>query len=270
MSEPLLTRRSERLRRLGALQHDARERRALGRFVVEGPIVVGAALAAGARIEALYLEPDGPQAGELSDLADAAGVAVWWVADGELGRVLHSTTPRPVAAVAAMPDPVELDELITQAGELLVVLAGVGDPGNAGTLLRTAEAAGAGAVIFCDDGVDPYHPKTVRASAGAVFEVAVVRRRSLGEVLEQLGRLGVRRLATSARSGTSYHDADLTGPLALILGNEAHGLGPLPAPELIDAEVCIPMVGRAESLNVAMAGAVLCFESLRQRRTVSS
>jgi TrmH family RNA methyltransferase len=151
------------------------------------------------------------------------------------------------------------------AGPLSLVLVDVADPGNAGTLLRAGEASGAAAVLFCGASVDPCNPKCVRASAGALFHLPVASGGEAVAVLERLGGAGVRRLATVVRDGTPYDEVDLTGPVALVLGSEAHGL-PAGLEALVDERCTIPMVGRSESLNVAMAGAVLAFEALRQRR----
>jgi TrmH family RNA methyltransferase len=153
-----------------------------------------------------------------------------------------------------------------QDASLLVVCVDLRDPGNAGTVLRSAEAAGAGGVICADGTVDPFNPKTVRASAGSLFHVPVVRGGDALEVLDQVGRWGLQRLATVPRHGAAYTATDLTRPTAFVLGNEANGL-PAGLEAGIDAEVTIPMAGRSESLNVGMAAAVLCFEALRQRST---
>jgi TrmH family RNA methyltransferase len=141
----------------------------------------------------------------------------------------------------------------------------VRDPGNAGTVLRSAEAGGADGVIFCDGSVDVYNPKTVRASAGALFHVPVVAGGDVVEVLERLGGWGMRRLAAIVHNGLDYTEADLTTAAALVLGNEAAGV-PGGLEPWIDEPISIPMSGRADSLNVGMAAAVLCFEAARQRR----
>jgi TrmH family RNA methyltransferase len=145
------------------------------------------------------------------------------------------------------------------------VLCGVSDPGNAGTLLRIAEAAGLGAVLFSDGSVDPYSPKCVRASAGSIFHVPVVSGGSAVQVLEAIGGRGGPRLGTDQHRGQPYDEVDLCGPFALVLGNEANGIPP-DAAECVDEWVHIPMAGAVESLNVAMAGSVICFEAARQRR----
>ena len=142
----------------------------------------------------------------------------------------------------------------------------VRDPGNLGTVLRSAEASGVGGIICCDGSVDVYNPKCVRASAGSLFHTRVVARGDPVTVLGTLGDWGLRRLGTRPEGGEPYHRVDLRGPTALVLGNEANGL-PAPAAAALDGWVSIPMAGRSESLNVGMAAAVLCFEAARQRRS---
>jgi TrmH family RNA methyltransferase len=184
-----------------------------------------------------------------------------------LAKAVDTTTPQPVAAVAARPEvALEVALAAAAAGPLVLVLVDVADPGNAGTLLRAAEASGAAAVLFCGGSVDPCNPKCVRASAGALFHLPVSVGGDAVAVLEGLGKVGVQRAATVVRAGTPHHQADLTGPIALVLGSEAHGL-PASLDALVDLRCTIPMAGRSESLNVAMAGSVLCFEALRQRES---
>jgi TrmH family RNA methyltransferase len=181
-----------------------------------------------------------------------------------LARVVDTVTPRAVAAVARFDD-VAAAEAARAAGPLALVLVGVADPGNAGTLLRSAEAAGAGAVLFCDGSVDPYGPKCVRSSAGSVFRLAVARDLAAAEALAAVKDAGARTVATVARGAQPYDAVDLVRPVALVLGSEAHGL-PAGLAAAVDTAVTIPMQGSTESLNVGMAGTILCFESLRQRR----
>jgi TrmH family RNA methyltransferase len=183
------------------------------------------------------------------------------LAPGVIERVADTTTPQPVMAVAGAVD-VPIASL-AQAS-LVLVCVDVRDPGNLGTVLRSAEAAGAGGVACCDGSVDVYNPKCVRASAGALFHVPVVAGGDPLEVLATLESYGLRRLGTQPAGGTPYHRTDLGRPTALVLGNEAWGL-PDEVSGLLDEEVTIPMAGRLESLNVGMAAAVLCFEAARQR-----
>jgi TrmH family RNA methyltransferase len=150
------------------------------------------------------------------------------------------------------------------AATFIVVCVDVRDPGNAGAVIRSADAAGADGVICCAGTVDPFNPKTVRASAGSVLHLPVVTGGEPEEVLDSVRGWGMRALAAVAHEGTPYAEVDYAGPLALVLGNEAAGLPDGLAPRL-DGTVTIPMAGRAESLNVSMAAAVLCFEVRRAR-----
>ena len=251
----------QRLRRLSRRRSSRSDE---GAFVIDGPLLVADALDAGLALDELVAEPDAPAG--LVERAEAAGVPVRRVAPGTLARATDTTTPQPAAAVARLGDrPLGEVAGVAAAGPLALVLVGVGDPGNAGTLLRSAEAAGARAVLFCDGSVDPYGPKTVRSSAGSVFRLAVARDVPAADALAALRDRGVTTVATVARGAGAYDREDLAGPVAVVLGSEAHGL-PAGIVERVDRSVTIPMAGRTESLNVAMAGTVLCFESLRQRR----
>jgi RNA methyltransferase, TrmH family len=249
----------KRLRRLSGRRS---ARSAECAFVIDGPTLVHDALDAGVRLDEVVAQAQCPA--ELLARAAEAGATVRSVDDGVLAKVTDTVTPQPVAAIARFAD-VPPGSAAAEAGPMALVLVGVRDPGNAGTLLRSAEAAGAGAVLFCDGSVDPYGPKCVRASAGSVFRIAVTRSVDAGEALACLASAGLGTLATVARGARSYDQVDLADPVALVLGNEAHGL-PGDIAARVERAVSIPMVGRAESLNVGMAGTILCFESLRQRR----
>ena len=252
----------QRLRRLSRRRAARLEEAA---FVVEGPLLVAEALRAGLAVDEV-LVASGGDFHALEQLARQRGATVRPVVADVLAKSVDATTPPGVAAVVARPD-LDLDGAVgaAVAGPLALVLVDVADPGNAGTLLRAAEASGASAVLFCGASVDPCNPKCVRASAGALFHLPVASGGEAVAVLERLGAAGVRRMATDVRDGTPYDRADLTGPVALVLGSEAHGL-PEGLDGSVDERLTIPMAGRSESLNVAMAGAVLCFEALRQRR----
>lgn len=245
--------------------------------MVEGAKLLGEALDAGVGVESVYLDPSGGAAHEpLVARCLDAGLRVYDLEPGVLARVADTVTPQPILAVVPMLD-VTLDEALAGAGgptlgrpsALIVALVDLRDPGNAGSVLRSADAAGVDAAVFCDGSVDLYNPKTVRASAGALFHVPVVVGEPAGEALGALGRAGLRRLATVARGGDDYTAVDLGRPTALVLGNEANGL-PAGLDPFLDGAVTIPMAGRAESLNVGIAAAVLCFEAARQRRQIAS
>lgn len=251
----------QRLRRL-ASRRSAREAERV--FVAEGTKVLGEALASGAAVEAVFVAPEGRDEPLLAE-AYQRGVRIHDLAPGVLERVAGTVTPQPLLGIVGYVD-VALQELRSRVDTgFMVVCVDVRDPANAGTVLRSAEAAGASGVVFCHGTVDVYNPKTVRASAGSVFHVPVVAGGSPVEVLDEVAGWGVRRLATLARSGAAYDTVDLRSPVAIVVGNEANGL-PAEIEGHIDETVTIPMVGRSESLNVGMATAVLCFEAARQRR----
>lgn len=254
--------RDGRVRRVRRLLQKRTARRSEGAFVVEGVNVLDAALDAGADLEALYAAPEADEACPgLLDRAAERGILIHRLAPGVLERVADTVTPQPVLAVARRRSP-ELRELA--AADLVVVGVDVRDPGNAGTLVRSAEAAGAQGVVFCRGSVDVTNPKTVRASAGALFHVPVVEGGDPQEVLGVLGDLGLVRIGTSARGGERPDRIDLTRPVALVFGNEAWGL-PTPVAAGLDGMVSIPMPGRAESLNLGMAASILLYEARRQR-----
>jgi TrmH family RNA methyltransferase len=255
----------QRLRRLSGRRSARLEE---GAFVIDGPVLLREALTAGVAVQEVFATDQADES--VVALAEHAGAEIRRVAPDVLAKAVDTVTPNGMAAIARRVE-VSLDDALVQGagGPLVLVLVDVADPGNAGTLLRAAEAAGASAVLFCGTSVDPSNAKCVRASAGALFHLPVAVEARAVDVLERLGAAGVRRVATVVEGGEPYDSADLTGPLAIVLGSEAHGL---PAAVLahVDEPVSIPMAGRADSLNVAMAGSVLCFEALRQRRAAGA
>ena len=262
----LIGARHPSIRRLRRLSRRRSSRSDEGLFVLDGPVLVAEALDAGVTVDEVVAEPGAPA--DLLARAAGAGATVRSAPPGTLAGATDTTTPQPVAAVARLAD-ASVDEALAAAGPLALLLVGVADPGNAGTLLRSAEAAGAGAILFTDGAVDPYGPKCVRSSAGSLFRLAVVRSAGAAEVLAACHRAGARTFATVAHGPAPAYDAvDLSGAAGtavVVLGAEAHGL-PAEVAAAVDTAVTIPMAGRTESLNVAMAGTVVCFEALRQRR----
>jgi len=220
-----------------------RERTEAGKFVIDGPRLLIEALAADLEIVDVFVTP---VIDLWADLGVSVDAPVWTMDEGVLSKVGSVVTPQGVMATARIPDPAPLAN-----GDFVVELAGVADPGNAGTIVRSAVAAGAQAVVFGAGSVDPWNPKTVRASAGALFRIPLAVESPVGE-----------RIGADPRQGDPCDQVDLTGPLTLVVGNEAHGLEQAAA---IDRWVSIPMAASVESLNVASASAVLCFEVARQR-----
>ena len=181
------------------------------------------------------------------------------VNDAVMGDLAQTVTPQGLLAVCGFVD-VPLESAITARSRLVAILANVRDPGNAGTVLRTADAAGAGAVIFADASVDPYNSKCVRASAGSIFHLPVTVNVKLTDVIQRARENGLTVLAADGTAGTTLDQADLSEPTAWLFGNEAWGL-PKELRDQADGVVAVPIYGKAESLNLATAAAVCLYAS---------
>jgi TrmH family RNA methyltransferase len=240
-------------------------------FLAEGPQAVREALADGGVMTELFVTSQGrSRHPELAAQATRQGVPVHEVSGEVMTELAQTITPQGLLGVCRFVDR-PLAELISAAPRLVVVLANVRDPGNAGTVLRTADAAGAAGVVFAAASVDPYNSKCVRASAGSLFHLPVVAGPDLAAALAALRAAGLQVLAADG-SATSTLDApggpDLTRPTAWLFGNEAWGL-PDSLLELADDVVAVPIYGRAESLNLAAAAAVCLYASARHHRAIT-
>ncbi len=241
-------------------------RHAEGRFVVEGPQAVREALP---ELVELYADPDG--AARYPDLLAGAGCGVTYVSAPVMAAMAGTVTPQGLLGVAPLRD-VPLELALADRPSLVVVLDRVADPGNAGTVLRSADAAGAGAVVLTEGSTDPHGGKCVRASAGSLWHLPVVYGVPLAASVEVLREAGLSVLATSGARSPATDDLDelldaglLAEPTAWLFGNEAAGLSEQ-ALGLADRRVSITLSGRAESLNLATAAAVCLFASARARR----
>jgi len=208
---------------------------------------------------------------ELLRTAAAVGTRVTLVTDRVADSLSDTVTPQGVVAVVRGDD-TDLAEVLTRGPRLLAVLVDVSDPGNAGTVIRTSDAVGADAVVLAGDSVDPYNPKCVRASAGSLFHLPVVRS-DTGAAASDLRAAGVRTLATTLDADADDLDSVdvqrlLAGPVAWLFGNEAHGL-PDSVAAMADARVRIPIRGAAESLNLAAAAAICLYATSRSQRAES-
>ncbi len=244
------------------------ERRDAGLFLAEGPQPVREALRGGHATEVFVSAAAAERHPELLATAAEAGVLVRLTADEAVASLASTVTPPGVVAVCRTID-VSLDAALDRGPRLLVVLANARDPGNAGTVLRTADAAGAGAVVLSAGSVDVYNSKCVRASAGSLFHLPVVTGVDLPETVARLRADGLRVLAADG-AGDRDLDAEqdagaLSGPTAWLFGTEAWGL-PADLRDLADAVVRVPIHGRAESLNLAAAAAVCLYASARAQR----
>lgn len=222
--------------------------------LIEGPKLLAEAVSAGVAIVAVAATPDAT--------VPAVGVPVRRVDADVLASLSEMETSQGVLAIARRPG---FDEAALYRGvPLVLVAAGVQNPGNLGGLLRTAEAAGASGAYLTDGCADPFSWKALRGSMGSAFRLPQVRRLPLAEVLARLSARGV-AVAAAAASGTPCHAADLRGPLAIVVGPEGSGL----PPDVVagaDLRLAVPMQPPVESLNVGVAAGVLLFEAARQRR----
>jgi len=268
--------RDQRVQRLRRLVRRSSVRDSEHAFVAEGVRLVEAALDARAGIEELFVSPEWHSSASTAAVVEravASGVAVFELGPGIMERTADTVSPQPVCAVIKTVE-LGMDELLSRppadsTHSLVLVCVDVRDPGNLGAVLRIAGATGVEGVICCAGTVDPFNPKVVRASAGAVFRVPLVVGAAPADVLEELGNHGYRRWATVPRGGIDYFVAELEARVALVLGNEGAGL-PDEVVRRLDGSLTIPMEAGTESLNVAMTVAVLCFDLARRRRLSSS
>ncbi len=239
------------------------------RFLAEGPQAVREALDLPDVLIELFTTTEAEaRHADLIARAEASGVPVLRVSGEVMAELAQTVTPQGLLGVCAFID-IALGKALAPIPRLVTVLARVRDPGNAGTVLRTADAAGSDLVIFTDASVDPYNGKCVRASAGSVFHVPIVMGPRFEELIGALKNGGLTILATEGTAERTL-DAAIDGgllarPTAWVFGNEAWGL-PEETLRLVDDAVRVPIYGRAESLNLATAAAVCLYSSARAQR----
>lgn len=235
------------------------------KFMIEGIHLVQEALRSEADIECVCYEIDRGIPAELSAAA-AARLDVSWIAVSAavIAKCSDTKTPQPVFAILRKAnEQVQIDTLLNKPNSFVVVLDGVQDPGNVGTIIRSSDAVGADGIIVGPGSADIYSPKVIRSTMGSIFHLPVVHQR-LPEILQQAKQRGIRLAGTSLQAAASCYEYDFTGPVWLLFGSEGGGLSE-EVRALMDDGLIIPMRGQAESLNVAMAASVLLYEGLRQR-----
>ncbi len=263
-TDPVTSPQNPRIKALVRLRR-RRERDRTGTFLVEGFRELTRAIEAGVGITTVYTCPDlylGSNEEALVDLAGSAGAEVVEVAEPAFRKASYRDRPEGLLAVASQFDH-SLGALDPPPEPLVLVVEAIEKPGNLGTMLRTADAAGVSAVIVCDPATDPFNPNVVRASIGTLFTVPLAVSPTK-EAVEWLLARSIRTVATTPDTSLVYSAADLTGGVAVVVGSEQYGLSDrwLSA---ADVRVRIPMRGRADSLNAAMAAGVVLFEAVRQR-----
>ncbi|MGN6607393.1 MAG: TrmH family RNA methyltransferase, partial [Jatrophihabitans sp.] len=240
-------------------------RREAGRFLAEGAQAVREALRAPDVVVELFATAEASaRHRDIVGTAVSAGIRVDEISVKAAAALSETVTPQGLVAVCRAID-VPLTAALDRRPPLVAALVETNDPGNAGTILRTADAAGAGAVVLAGTGVDPYNGKAVRASAGSLFHLDVVAGHPVDDLVPAARRAGYCVLATTGGGTASLFDldADLLGaPTLWLFGNEAHGLPPAVL-AAADLTVSVPILGRAESLNLAAAAAVCLYASAR-------
>lgn len=252
--------RNPKIQEIRALQSRAKRRREAGAFVLEGVRLVEEALAAGWPMQFVLYTQDLPARGlELVAHLKRGGVPVEEVSPDVM--LAASDTPSPQGILLVVDDG-ELD--LPDALDLVLILDAIRDPGNLGTLLRSAAAAGAGTVLLGPGCVDAFAPKVLRAAMGAHFRLPI-RELEWPAIASLVKDADLRVYLAEMAAGQTYDQADLTSPVAFLIGGEADGPGQA-ARDLAYDGIYIPMPGETESLNAAIAGSVLLFEAARQRR----
>jgi TrmH family RNA methyltransferase len=262
--EKISSLQNPRIKQLVKLR-DRRPRDEAGVFLVEGYREIRRALEKAVPLTELYFSPEwflGENEPALIAQAQAAGAQVFELTKDTFAKVAYRERPDGLLAVAPQWRR-SLDDLKLPAKPLLLVVEAIEKPGNLGTILRGADAAGCDAVIVCDPVTDIFNPNVVRASTGVLFSVPLVVEES-ARVQGWLREKKIRSVATTPAADTLYTAADLRGPLAVIMGSEQYGLSEFWLKNA-DLPVRIPMAGQADSLNVAMATIITLFEAVRQR-----
>ena len=260
--ELITSAQNPKLKHLLALQEKSRLRREEGLFVVEGQRELEHCIAAGFIADSVFICP------EITAAVYHYPAAKVFHLTKELYEkaAYRGSTEGVIAEVKART--LALEDLELKENPLIMVLEGVEKPGNLGAVLRSADAAGADAVIICDPLTDLYNPNLIRASIGAIFTVPTVACSS-EEAITFLKARGIRILTAQLQDSSVYYDVDMTCGTAIVMGTESTGLTPIWR-KAADAHILIPMLGRLDSLNVSVSAAILLYEAVRQRQNTPS
>jgi TrmH family RNA methyltransferase len=258
-TEQLSSFKNQKIKELILLREKSRERRDRGLFIVEGRREIQNAVESGFKIEEVYYTPE---------IFDQQGITAfkagrYYSLTTELySRVAYREGTEGIIAVFRYRE-MTLSQLKPGKNPLVIVLESVEKPGNLGAVIRTADAAGADAVIICDPLTDLYNPNVIRSSIGGIFSRNVVACSSQ-EAYEWLIANNIKIYTAQLQDADWYHESNLSGPVAIVMGTESEGLKPFWR-ERADHRIKIPMGGKLDSLNVSVSAAIICFEALRQR-----
>lgn len=249
------------IKQIMALLKKSKERKEQKAFVIEGRKMFEEICQEKSRVTKAYFSDsyvkEQYQGKELPDVPYEV------VADSVFDAMAETVTPQGVLAIVKMPE-YSLEKMIEDAGTL-ILLENLRDPGNLGTIIRTAEAAGVSGVILSKESVDIYNPKVIRSTMGAVYRVPFLYADDFMALLKELRNKDVRLLAAHLKGQKTFDRADYSGKVGILIGNEANGLSE-EAAELANEKVLIPMAGSVESLNAAVAAALLMYEAFRKQK----
>jgi TrmH family RNA methyltransferase len=246
-------------------EKDTRERE--GRLLIEGVRLLEDAHSSGVAIETVFYSPEimkNPRGARLLQTLLGETPEAYEIPDELISSISPTRTPQGLSAIVKKPD-YSLGSCLKSAFPLLLVLDEISDPGNLGTIIRSAAAAGSDGIFLLPGCVEPWNDKVVRASMGAIFRLPVVEIKEPDELFSELASGKIRLIAAGAGAEKAYFEENMRPPLAFLIGNEARGISP-GILEKADDSVKIPLSGGVESLNASVAASILLFEAVRQRR----
>ena len=253
------------VKRIVQLNQKAKARREEGVFVTEGLKMFMEAPSG--MIEKVFLTETAARREDVRDKLKSDNLAFEMVSDPVFSHMSDTKTPQGVLALVHMPE-WQTEDILNRRNPFFVILEDLQDPGNAGTIIRTGEGAGVDAVFLTRGSVDVTNPKVIRSTMGSIFRVPVIYVESVQALMSSFRSRGIRSYAAHLKGKRDYDQTNMTGGIAILIGNEANGLSDKAADEA-DRLIRIPMQGKVESLNAAMAAGILMYEAARQRRNIS-
>ena len=245
---------------------DKKARNETGLFVVEGEKFVND-IGSDFEITEFVFSESYLTGGDISSCLNRSGChALSVFSDDDFSRISDTVTPQGVLAVVKQKE-YALEDYITKTTPFIILGENINDPGNMGTIIRTADACGCDAVVFTEQSADIYNPKVIRSAAGSLCHLPVIHGKRLADIIHVLKQHRIKIIAASLNGDTLPYDVDLTGGVAILLGNESNGLKQS-TEAMADELVKIPIIGKAESLNASVAGGILMYEVVRQRLAV--